>query len=549
MTQRSFDQAIDAIVEFLGDRHHQGLGPGLSLALTSREHLLATRTWGVANADSGELVNEATLFQIGSITKQITAVACLRLQEQGQLDLEAPITRYLPWFRVGSRFQRPVTLHHLLTHTAGLVMMMDSYPSSWAQTWALRDTELGFEPGSKFSYSNVGYNVLQCAIQTVTRLRFHAALQELVFRPLGMTDSWGEILHSLHSTMAKGHKYSVHDDHPASRPERQTVVNWYETSQGCGSVVTTAADLARFLRMFLRRGRTDDGSVFLSASAFDRMLAPHASFSGFFDGTTQGYGVLIEQSEATGRRARIIGGGENLGFEASMYGDFEAGVGVVLLCNSFDIHWGETRWILDTLVAAAHGGALPPRPSLPPLSGEPVAERAYEYVGTYRSAARSFSIAREGDSLSLTSGSHSSRLEPIYGDNFVLGHPDFEPAMLTFGRNGEGAVVEAFHLGDWYRGERYAGPTESETPEEWKAYEGHYRCFGILITNIRIFARKGRLTCQAYSGYVDQPLTDLGDGRFRAGDESSPEFITFDWFADGKALRCRFSGTDFYRVP
>ena len=163
----------------------------------------------------------------------------------------------------------------------------------------LRETELGFEPGSQFSYSNVGYNVLQCVIQTVTGLSFDAALRELVFAPLGMGDTWGEVLWELYPRLADGHKYSSVDDHPVPRPERQTPVNRYRVSQGCASVVTTAADLAKFLRMQLRGGRADDGTVFLSERGFEKMTHAHAKFEGFFEGTTQGYGVLVEQSEKT----------------------------------------------------------------------------------------------------------------------------------------------------------------------------------------------------------------------------------------------------------
>ena len=168
--------ALRRIDELMAQRHEEGLGPGLSLALTTNEELLATRTYGVANADSREPVTERTLFQIGSITKHFTAAACLRLHKQGRLDVNAPVAEVLDWFEVRSRFETPMTIHHLLTHTSGVIMMMDCSPSSWWQTWALRDTELGFEPGAKFSYSNVGYNVLQCVIQTITGLSFDASL-------------------------------------------------------------------------------------------------------------------------------------------------------------------------------------------------------------------------------------------------------------------------------------------------------------------------------------------------------------------------------------
>jgi len=145
---QAMTEAIDRIDALLKSRLDKNIGPGLSLALTNQDEILAAHVYGVANADSGEPVREETLFQIGSITKHFTAIACLRLAEQGRLDVNAPVTDVLDWFEVQSDFDSPVTIHHLLTHTSGLIMMMDTNPSSWAQTWALRNTSLGFEPGT-----------------------------------------------------------------------------------------------------------------------------------------------------------------------------------------------------------------------------------------------------------------------------------------------------------------------------------------------------------------------------------------------------------------
>jgi CubicO group peptidase (beta-lactamase class C family) len=545
---KPFGSAVTAMDRMLADRHRQGLGPGLSLALTTRDELVATKTYGVANVDRGDPVTDRTLFQIGSITKHFTAVSCLRLAEQARLDLSAPVTRYLDWFEVRSRYATPITLHHLLTHTAGLVMMMDSYPSAWAQVWMLRETELGFEPGSQFSYSSVGYNALQCVIQTVTGQSFDAALRELVFEPLAMNDTWGEVSWELYPRLADGHKYSSVDDHPVPRPARQTAVNRYRVSQGCASVVTTAADLAKFLRMQLRGGRADDGTLFLSEEAFEKMTHAHAQFEGFFEGTTQGYGVLVEKSERTGGHRRIIGGGENLGFEAIMYGDVEAGVGVVLLCNSFDVSWTEARWSLEALIAATQGRELPAQPTLKSLFEEKLGDRAKDFVGTYTSGERCFTISEEDGDLRFSAPGTSALLKLLWGDSFISTAAGFDRGMLLFTRDEAGQVIGADQLGDVYARDGAPTPAASHRSAEWSAHVGHYRSFGSLVTNFRIFVRKEQLWCQMYGGYGEQPLKDLGDGQFRCGGETSPETYTFDWMAGGRALRCRVSGCDFYRV-
>ncbi len=541
-------QAVEQIDRLLTKRLTENLGPGLALALTTKDGLIASRAYGEANTYSGEPVTERTLFQIGSITKHFTAVACLKLHERGRLDVQAPVTDVLDWFEVQSEFDTPVTFHHLLTHTSGLIMMIDTVPSSWAQTWMLRDTVLGFEPGSKFSYSNVGYNVLQCAIQSITGMSLDASLRELIFEPLGMEETYGEIRNGHYDRMARGHKLSAHDDRPVSRPERQTVVNWYELSEGCGSVVTTATDLARFLRMELNGGRADDGSVFLKPESFEMLTHPYIEMPHFFPNSMQGYGVLIEQSEETNEHRRIIGGGENLGYEAAMYGDLDAGLGVVLFCNSYDIPWRETRWILSVLLSAAEGRELPEWPHGTPQEPTLLGETAAEYVGHYESGDRSFDIADADGRLRLSADGETTILERIWGDAFIASLPGFDHAMLSFGRNDEGTVVEAFQLGDWYRNDAYDGPETYDRSPDWGAYAGQYRAFGLFVNSLRFFVRKGMLMCQSYGGYSEEPMTDLGDGVFRFGDETSPHRATFDWPAGGKTLRCRVSDGDFYRV-
>jgi len=546
--QERMKKAIEHIDALLKTRLDVCLGPGISLALTTSEGPIATRCYGVTNASSRGAVMEETLFQIGSITKHFTAVACMRLHQQGRLDVHDPVTDVLDWFKVQSVFDVPVTIHHLLTHTSGLIMMMDSNPSSWGQTWALRNTALGFEPGTQFSYSNVGYNVLQCVIQTITGKTFDASLRELIFGPLGMTETFGEIRNALHNRTALGHKYSVHDDRPVPRPERQVVVNWYELSAGCGSVVTTARDLARFLRMELNGGHGDNGNTFLSPESFEKLTHPYIEMPGFFTGTMQGYGVLVEQSKDTSGHRRVIGAGENLGYEAAMYGDIEAGLGAVLLVNSYDVPWRETKWILDVLLAAEAGRDLPSWPHGDPMDPSLIGERAAEYAGHYENTTLAFDLVEVAGRLDLRTAEAQTTLQPIWGDAFIAQIPELDRGMLSFGRNEDGTVIEAFCLGEHFRSTEYDGPDTFDYPEEWDQYVGQYRAFGVFINSLRFFIRKGAFTCQAHGGYGETPLTDLGNGIFRFGGERSPERVTFDWIAGVKALRCRMPDGDFYRV-
>ncbi|HYP19331.1 MAG TPA: serine hydrolase domain-containing protein, partial [Chloroflexia bacterium] len=132
--------------------------PGVALAITDRDGLLATRSYGYADLGAGTPVTPETWFQHGSIGKSFSAIVTLQLVEEGVLDLQAPVTRYLPWFAVGGGHE-PITLHHLLTHTSGLPAGTDFSPDQRYEIWALREVE-ALAPGSRMRYSNVGYRVL-----------------------------------------------------------------------------------------------------------------------------------------------------------------------------------------------------------------------------------------------------------------------------------------------------------------------------------------------------------------------------------------------------
>jgi len=148
----------------------------------------------------------------------------------------------------------------------------------------------------------------------------------------------------------------------------------------------------------------------------------------------------------------------------------------------------------------------------------------------------------------LTAPGTSALLKFLWQDSFISPAAGFDRGTLSFSRDDSGRIFEAVQLGDVYARDAKPKTKGLELPKEWNAYPGHYRTFGSLVTNFRIFARRGQLWCQMYGGYGEEPLTDLGGGKFRRGGETSPETYAFDWIAGGKALRCCSSGCDFHRV-
>ena len=151
---------------------------------------------GVTHAEHPLPVTDETLFQIGSITKTLTALAMMRLVERGALDLRAPVRTYLPDFRVRDQAaSAQATSWHLLTHLAGWsgdVFVDTGNGDDAAEKYVdgMADFEQLAPLGKHFSYNNAGFCVAGRIIETLTGTSFEAAIRELIFEPLGMTRSF-----------------------------------------------------------------------------------------------------------------------------------------------------------------------------------------------------------------------------------------------------------------------------------------------------------------------------------------------------------------------
>ncbi len=141
--------------------------PGMAVAVTDRRQTVLSAAYGVANLAARAPVTDATLFEIGSMGKPFSVVALLQLYEAGEIDLHAPVSRYLPWFEVQSEYA-PITVRHLLNHTIVLPKGTDISPHEIYESWALRYRKTGAPPGAFFWYSNIGYKTLGFIVEQIT---------------------------------------------------------------------------------------------------------------------------------------------------------------------------------------------------------------------------------------------------------------------------------------------------------------------------------------------------------------------------------------------
>jgi len=181
--------AEDALDQLIHSEMEKQQIPGLSLLVARSGRIIRAQGYGLSNVELQAPVKPETVFQSGSVGKQFTATAVMMLVEEGKVRLDDPIKRYL---KESPRAWNQVTVRELLSHTAGFT----DYPKNFDFRKDYTEAELlkivagiplAFQPGTNWSYSNLGYLTLGIMIHQVTGKFYGDFLQERIFRPLGMT--------------------------------------------------------------------------------------------------------------------------------------------------------------------------------------------------------------------------------------------------------------------------------------------------------------------------------------------------------------------------
>jgi CubicO group peptidase (beta-lactamase class C family) len=225
-----FPGAVTVLDTIIRNNLKQHRIPGAAVALVHEGRVIFSQCYGYADTDKKVVITEDTYFMSGSLTKSFTALAVLKLIEQGKIDPHADIKTYLPDFSIRSPYdgEVPITVNHLLSHTSGL--MIDYYVrfnrkreySNVDLLSQLQNEYLCFKPGSAYKYSNVGYRLLGMIIEQATGERFEDYLEKNVFKPLGLNNSFFNYTTDMAHHMSKGHNGDTetsqvdNEDKPAS---------------------------------------------------------------------------------------------------------------------------------------------------------------------------------------------------------------------------------------------------------------------------------------------------------------------------------------------
>jgi len=528
-------QALDA---YIGRKMDLGSIPGLAIGVTSRERILGCRYYGFSDVESRLPPTEETLFEIGSISKSFASIVAMQLVDEGLLDLSRPVDEYLPWLEAkwkGERF----TMHHLMSHTAGLPIGSEATPEATSEVWAVRDLELGCPPGQFFHYSSIGYKIVGLVIEELTRKRCADAIKERVFAQLGMVQSRAVISADLGASLATPYE-PFPDDRPVRRGTVMVRAPWLESDSADGSISSNAQEMAAYLRMLLSGGRSPGGRV-LSEDGFRRLTRPVISYRDGSRDEHYAYGLSVERS---GSYTLVGHTGGMVGYVSAMKMDMDAGFGAIVLTNGATDVDDVARFALKAFGAVSSGSGEIPRDLPYNLS----VDDAEGYAGIYSSEAGCLEVVADArQRLVLATQGRSTMLEPREKGAFFVDLPGFETFLLRFSRV-NGLVTEVSCGADVYFHERRGEGAPPVQPSGHEAYCGHFRSSNPWLTNFRVLARKDALWMVQPSG-EEQELVELGQGSFRVGsDERCPERLRFFALVNGKANRVDVSGQVYART-
>jgi CubicO group peptidase (beta-lactamase class C family) len=351
------------------------------------------QTWvsgfGVTSVENPLPVTEDTLFQIGSITKTFVATAVMRLVEAGQLQLDTPLRAYLPTLQLsGESVAARVTLRHLLTHTGGWVGDYFNDFGPGEDALATMITKLADLPqltplGEIWSYNNAGFYLAGRVIEVVTGKNFEAAMQQLVFDPLGLHQAYFFAYDVMTRRFATGHK--VADGQAlVARP-------WGigRAAHPAGGIICTVRDLLRYARFHMGDGTTADGTRLLTAASLALMQTPQLPSTGL---SWSGLSWVITTVDET----RLIGHGGATHGQQSLLRLVPARDFAVAAFTNSDRGGILANEIVEQ-ATQAYLGLAQPEPALLTLRDDALAA----YTGKYEAALSASEITLRGGQLIL----------------------------------------------------------------------------------------------------------------------------------------------------
>lgn len=276
-------------------------GPGCVFIVAKNGKPIYQKAFGKANLELKVDLTPENVFQLGSMTKQFTAIALLMLEEENKLDVSDPVSKYIPDYPNGNK----ITIHHLLTHTSGIkdftqlkslsgIAQKEMIPKMMVNFF--KNEPVDFEPGEKFEYSNSGYVLLGYIIELVSGETDEDFITKHIFEKVGMNHSYYASDRKIIDKRAYGYQKNEYGY------VNKTVIN-FSVPFSSGSLMSTAADMLKWQNAL-------NQNLLLSAETTKKAFAKCKLNNG--GELTYGYGWHIKEINGTPTREH---GGSIFGFK------------------------------------------------------------------------------------------------------------------------------------------------------------------------------------------------------------------------------------------
>lgn len=467
--------------------------PGLSIALVDDQRVVWSRGFGLARAADSTPATAETIYRVASVTKLFTALAVMQEVEKGRLNLDVPVSRYLPGFAPANPWGAQITLRQLLTHRSGLVREppVGNYfarePATLAATVeSLNRTSLVYQPETTttFKYSNAGLAVAGFVLEQTLGQPYEQVIATRLLQPIGMTRS-SFAPSADRGGLATGIMWTV-DGRRFEAPD------FVLGMSPAANLYSTANDLGRFISFILSRGAVSD--TILSAASLEQMWNSRSGENGFF-----GLGFNVSRFEGA---FHVGHGGAIYGFATEVHALPQEKLGVVLIAN-LEL----ANSVLERIGAFAMRSMRAERKGTPlpePVLTEPVpAERVRQMRGHFFHDRRRFELReRQGTLLLIPAGGIPVALRSS-GPNLVV--DDVREFGNSFTPLSSGSIV-------WGEQLFVKDPPPMPPPPSlrWDGLIGEY---GWDHNTLYLYEDLGRLRA-LIEWYFTYPLDEISDSVF-----------------------------------
>jgi CubicO group peptidase (beta-lactamase class C family) len=370
------------------DEHMKRLVPygySGSLLVAKDGNVVISSGYGLADRENNVPVTAETVFDIGSITKQFTAAAILKLEMEGKLSVTDPVSR---WFPDVPADKQGMTLHHLLTHSSGLRDVFGGdYEVAERDSLAgvILSSELLWAPGTRYRYSNAGYSLLGMVVEKASGMPYEHYLRQKLWGPAGMTRTGYAGVQWRPGELAVGYARGGRRDGTSTEQRWAADGPWWNLRAN-GGVLSSVTDMYRWHQAL-------EGDAILSAEAKRKLWTPHVPENEEGD-SHYGYGWAI-MNTVRGTRLISHNGGNNI-FFADFRRYVDEGVVLLVMSNATDAPAART---LQAVTRTIFGGEVPAPPPVA-VAGDSI--RASAVAGTYTlPRGGSLRVMASGDRLTV----------------------------------------------------------------------------------------------------------------------------------------------------